>query len=76
MAPVSTAFIQVVLDVQRSCKSQYKTKTASFGSNGEKCAEERGSLQKEYEIKELETVATKDKKLEELISLKVLEHTG
>ena len=75
MAPLSTAFIQNVLEVERSCKSQYKTKTASFGSNGERCAEERGSVQKEYEIKELETVATKDKKFEELITLKVLEHT-
>ena len=41
----------------------------SFGSYDEKCAEERGPLQKEDDINELKTVATTDKKLGQLITL-------
>ena len=41
----------------------------SFGSYDEKCAEERGPLQKEYDINTLKTVATTNKKLGELITL-------
>ena len=48
---------------------QSTSKQMSFGTCNEKCAEERGPLQKEYDIDEWEIEAMKDKKLEDLIAL-------